>query len=90
MSEGTIGLIVLATISIASALVWHWLVRLNFLAVLGATVTTVFTFQAANYFHLGYLDPFFLIAMGISSIPAFVIALLVGIPFRDYRNGKRV
>jgi hypothetical protein len=90
MSEGTIGLILLSAISIGSAFAWHWLVKFYFLAVLGATVTTVFAFQVANYLYLGYLDPFFLIAIVTTSIPAVAVALVVGIPFRAQRNDKSV
>jgi hypothetical protein len=86
MSEGTVGLIILTTIALGSALVWHWLVDYYVPAVIGATITTVTSFQLAAYFHLGYLDPFFLVAVLTSSIMVAVIALLVGLPFRARRR----
>ena len=86
MSEGTVGLIILTAIALGSALVWHWLVVFYRPAVIGATITTVIAFQVAAYFHLGYLDPFLLVAIVTSSIVAAVIALLVGVPFRAWRK----
>ena len=80
------GLIILTIIALASALIWHWLVTHYVTAVIGATITTVPAFQAAAYFHLGYLDPFFLVAMITSSMMAAVISLLVGLPFRALRK----
>ena len=86
MSEGTAGLVILAAIAMASALLWHWLVPRYIAAVVGATITTATAFQFVAYLHLGYLDPFFLVAMITSSMMAAVIALLVGLPFRAVRR----
>jgi hypothetical protein len=86
MSEGTVGLIILTTIALGSALLWHWLLAFYAPAVIGATITTVIAFQVAAYFHLGYLDPFFFVAAVTSSIMAFAIALLAGLTFRARRR----
>jgi len=55
-------------------------------AVLGATVTTVATFQVVAYMQLGYLDPFFLVAVATSTAMAFGIAAIIGLPFRSRRK----
>jgi hypothetical protein len=86
MSEGTGGLIIFTIITLGSALVWHWLIAHYVSAVIGATITAVMTFQVAAYFYVGYLDPFFLVALVTSAIVAAVIALLVGLPFRERRR----
>lgn len=88
MSEGTVGLIILLTIALGSALAWHWLVTAFVPAVLGATITTVIAFQVSAYIYLGYLDPFFLIAVATSSAMAAVVALLVGLPLRARRKQR--
>ena len=86
MSEGTVGLIILTSIALASALLWHRFVPFYRPAVIGATITAVTAFQVADYVRLGYLDPFFLVAVVTSSIMAAVIALVVGLPFRARRR----
>ena len=88
MSEGTVGLIILLTMALGSSLVWHCLVNSFVLAVVGATTTAVIAFQVAAYIHLGYLDPFFLIAIATSLVIAAVIALLVGLPFCARRKQR--
>jgi hypothetical protein len=90
MDEGTVGLIVFFTIAVISALMWHWLVPIYVLATVGATVTTVIAFQVAAYLHLGYLDPFFLIALVTSSVMGAGVALHVGLPFRPRRKPHAV
>ena len=80
------GFIILTTIALGLAMVWHWLVAFYVPAVIGSTITTVLAFQVATYFHVGYLDSFFLVAVVTSSIMAAVIALVVGLPFRARRR----
>lgn len=49
-------------------------------AVISATLSTV-VFQVIGYLIMGYLDPFFLIALILGWIVAFIVGLLVGLPF---------
>ncbi|HEX5371705.1 MAG TPA: hypothetical protein VFW84_03120 [Aquabacterium sp.] len=74
--------IVFLLVALASALVWHRQCARRTLAVVGATVTTVLAFQALAYLHLGHVDPFFVIAMAVSSVPAALISLAVGLLMR--------
>jgi hypothetical protein len=78
MSEGTIGLLVLFAVAVISAAAWHWVLRSFPAATLLATVTAVLVFQAAAYAHLGYLDPFFMVAVATSSVLCLAVALFVG------------
>lgn len=86
MSEAAIGVFVFATITLASALVWHRLVSSYGRAVMGSTITTAVAFQVAAYLHAGAVDPLFLIAVGTSSVVAAGVASLVGLPFRALRK----
>jgi hypothetical protein len=88
MNESTQGFLVLGTMSVLSAFGWHLIVKRFVLALIGATLTTVIFFQLANYIHLGYLDPFFIIAMFTSGLWAFVISVIVGAPFFSFRKKK--
>lgn len=86
MDEGTQGLLILGAMAVLSAIGWHLIVKRFVLALLGATLTTVILFQVANYIHLGYLDPFFIIAMITSGAGALVISAVVGVPFLALRK----
>ncbi len=88
MSEGAVGILVLGTIAVCSGLVWHWLVTVYRVAVIGSTVTTVIAFQIAAYLHAGYIDPFFLVAVITSSFVAAGVASLIGLPFRARRKSN--
>ncbi len=78
MSESAIGLLVLLTVAVISATGWHWVLRSFTAATLLATVTAVLVFQVVAYVHLGYLDPFYLVAVATSSVLCLGVALLVG------------
>lgn len=86
MSESTEGLAPFLAIALVASVVWHVFVKSYGVAVLGATVTTVTTFQAVVYMQLGYLDPFFLFALAASAALAFGIAAVAGLPFRSWRR----
>ena len=88
MSEGEVGLLILLTLAAVSAMAWHWVLRSFSAATFLATVTAVVLFQVAAYFQLGYLDPFFMIAVATSSVVCFVVALLVGWVFSALRGRK--
>jgi len=88
MSEGTQGLVIFFGLTLASSLLWHWALRSYGVAVLAATVTTVVLFQVAAYVKLGYLDPFFLVAMATSAAMALAISAVVGLPFRSRRKQR--
>ena len=82
MSEATVGWLVLLSIAVGSAIAWHILLRSFLLATLLATSTSVVLFQIAAYLHVGYLDPFFLIAVAISSVICLFVSVAVGMLVR--------
>ena len=88
MSEATISWLVLLSIAVAAALVWNMLLHSFLLATLAATTTSVFLFQVAVYLQLGYLEPFFLIAVATSSVVCFFVAVAVGMLVRSGIRGK--
>ncbi len=89
MSEATVGWLVLLSIAVGSALAWHIFLRSFLLSTLLATTTSVFLFQVAVYLRLGYLDPFFLIAVATSSVICLFVAVAVGMLVRNDRRGKK-
>ena len=92
MTEPLQGLLILGLLAVASAVGWHMVVRRFGYAVLGAAGTATVLFQVAAYIHVGYLDPFFPIAVVISAILASGVAVIIGIPFKSRRRraeGKR-
>jgi len=82
MSEAVQGLLVLGGTSLGTSVLFHYLDRSYIRAcVLSAVVSSVL-FQIFAYFHAGYLDPFFIIALIVGAAAAFVISLIVGLPFK--------
>lgn len=88
MSEATVGWLVLLSIAVGAALAWHILLRSFLLATLLATTTSVVLFQVAAYLHVGYLDPFYLIAVATSSVVCLFIAVAVGMLVRSGNRSK--
>ena len=82
MSEAIVGWLVLLSIAVVSAIAWHILLRSFLLATLLATTTSVVLFQIAAYLHVGYLDPFFLIAVATSLVICLFVAVAVGMLVR--------
>ena len=71
-------------ISVAS----HYIIRTYFLAAVVATIIIVIAIQVMSYIQLGYLDPFYKIAMITSGAMAFVLSLVVGLPFLRSRKKR--
>ena len=70
-------------------MVWH----LHQIIKLSAGVLTITkssaVYQMIGFLIVGYLDPFFLIALAMGMAIAFIIAIIVGIPF-IYKRSKKV
>ena len=77
MSEGTIGLIVFAVLALICPLIAHFVVREARLAHVIAVVATVSLFQIGAYWHLGHLDPFWLVAVITTGAMAFAASVAV-------------
>ena len=85
MSEGAIGLSVLLSISVLSALVFHWRIAHFKLASFGAAFFSAVAFQIAAYLRAGHFDPFTI----VGGVVALVIAALVGLPFALARRNAK-
>lgn len=86
MSESTEGILVLLSASTVVSLFFHTIFRSFAVAcVVSAAIASV-VFQVLAYFHAGYLDPFFVIALVVGGAVAYLVALVVGLPFLAYRR----
>jgi hypothetical protein len=81
-----LGIVILIGIGIVSAALWHHFVPRFAVATIAATTTTVVLFQIDAYMDLGYLDPFFLIAVVTSGALSLLISVLVGLPMQSRRR----
>ena len=86
MSEGAVGLLVLLGVGVASAVLWHSLVKNYGLACVGATLTAVVAFQVLDYLHRGgrmdmFFPIFFPIVILVTTALYFGLSLLIGWPF---------
>jgi hypothetical protein len=88
VDEGSIGLIILSSISILIGIGFHYKLKKPIVATILSTFSASIAFQVIVYVDLGYLDPFFFIAFILSSGITFLISLLVGIPFIYYRRKR--
>ena len=89
MDEGQLGLYIFASICIVCAILLHWRIQSYWLATIVSTVVSVILFQVIAYIDLGYLDPFFIIAMVTSSAAAFAISVFVGAFFTKHRHKQK-
>jgi len=87
MSEGLI-LLLLLVLWVALALGCHIYIKRYFLASFMAACLMVISVQVVSYIELGYLDPFWLIAMTTSFFMAAILSLIVGLPFKLKRTIK--
>jgi len=72
-----------------TAVICHWLIRGYVVASLWAAVIGDILLQIASYIEIGYLNPFFPIALITGGCIALGITLLVGVPFAVVRRRKR-
>jgi len=76
----------LCAVSIMTSFGFHYRIRNILLASLLAAISASIIFHVIGYFVLGYLDPFFLISLFTGAGIAFIISILIGIPFA-YKRG---
>lgn len=89
MSEGAIGLSVLLSISVLSALVFHWrIARLKFASFCAASFSAV-AFQVAASFRAGHFEPFAIVAFVVGGVVALLVAAIVGLPFALARRNAK-
>jgi hypothetical protein len=88
MNEGTVGILVLIMISIIVSIATHAMVADFSRALAISVIISCIAFQVASFIHIGYLDPFFIIAIVTSSFIIGIISSLVGLPFYIKRKNK--
>jgi hypothetical protein len=86
MMDPTLALLVYAAITIGSAVLWHRYVPIYLVAALGATVTTIVLFLFVDYLQSGHVTTRMEIALILTGIPAAIVSLLVGLPYRAKRK----
>jgi hypothetical protein len=83
-----VALLIYAVITIVSALLWHQYLSDYVGATLGATATTVALSLFGDYLRSGHRTSDVEIAVLLTSIPAVVVSLLIGLPFRASRKAR--
>ena len=78
MNENLSAIAIFLGICIAMSVVFHIFYRRYWRACALAAIASCALFQLANYAYLGYLDPFFLIALAVTLPIAFAISAAVG------------
>lgn len=73
-------------ISVVAGLLFHWQVRRYVLASALAAISADAAFQAITYVTTGSLHPYFPFVALQVGVYAFLIALLVGYPFKHFRH----
>lgn len=86
MSEGAIGLLVFAAICVACSIAAHMLVRTFWIASALSVVTAVPLFQFAAYLHIGFLDPFWPIAVVTTGVVSLAATVAIGAAIRRIRR----
>ena len=86
MNESLQGIVIFIVIAVGSAIMWHTFLKRIPIAILGSAITSAAIYQVCNYIKLGYLDPLFIISLPTTFATAFIIALIMSIPFRIWRG----
>ena len=74
-----------AVIAVISAIIWNLVTPKYGLAYLGAWISTVAGIQISNSFCVGYIDPFWPIAIVVSFVPTLLIVTIANLPFIMFR-----
>jgi glucan phosphoethanolaminetransferase (alkaline phosphatase superfamily) len=85
MDEGVLGITVFVAICITFSLLAHWKLKTFWVAMCSSVLLSVVAFQIANYLHIGYLDPLYIVAMVTSGLLALAISSAIGILFYALR-----
>ena len=86
MSESIEGIIIFFIVAVAVSIISHVLIKKISSAILWAAISTVLIFQLVMYFLAGYLDPSFPVVLITTFLIAFLIALIIGVPFNIWRR----
>ncbi len=88
MDEANWGTSVFIITCVSISLIMHIFIRTYWLgSVVSAALGTII-FQIFAYFNLGYLDPFFIIALIVGYFAALILSFIVGLPYFLLRRRK--
>ncbi|MFZ2976022.1 MAG: hypothetical protein WA055_05355 [Candidatus Moraniibacteriota bacterium] len=85
MNNSTLPIIIFVTIVLVVSAISHSLIKNYGKAIIVSATISAILFQIMAYVSLGYLDPFFIIAIFITGVIAVVISAIVGVPFKINR-----
>ena len=88
MNAGAIGFLVLLTLCILAAMIFHWRIINYMRALWGAALVATIAFQVVGFIHLGRLDAFFLVALVTGGVLGLTVAFIVGVPFCEQRRER--
>lgn len=86
MSESVEGIIIFSIVAVAVSITSHVLIKKISSAILWAAISTALIFQIIVYILAGHLDQYFPVALISTFIMAFLIALVIGVPFKIWRR----
>lgn len=86
MDDQILAFVVFSATSLIVGIACHYYIRTYFLAAVVATVFIVIAIQVISYLQIGYLDPFYKISMATSGAMAFLVVLIIGLPFLRSRK----
>ena len=86
MSESIEGIIIFSIVAVAVSIIAHVFIKKISSAILLAAFSTALIFQLGMYFLAGYLEPIFPVALITTFLIAFLIALIIGVPFKIWRR----
>lgn len=89
MAEYAFGMSIFIVVSIVVSVLLHKKQINYILACILSSIISSMTYQLLGVIFMGYLDPFFIIAFIHTTIIAFIIAIIVGIPFLYVRRKKK-
>ena len=82
-----IGILIITGITVVTSICFHKYLSSKYpaflipVSLLAGAVSSIL-FQIANYIYIGYLDPFFIIALIVGAIFSSLVALIIGFIFR--------
>jgi len=89
MNASIEGVRVLVIISVLVGIIAHYNIKQYSKALILSGLISSVLFQVAAWIYIGYLDPFFIIALVTGMIIASLISAVVGLPFLIRRKGDQ-
>jgi hypothetical protein len=86
VDEGTVGILVFAALAVSVSFVWHRHIRSFGAAVLVSGPVAAILFQVVAALHIGYVDPFFVIALLTTTMIGWLVSCIVGYTLRRART----